>query len=81
MHVLSTLIPALGLFAHLGAARYTLADDYTKSFFDKFSFFTVREVLHLQGNVVLTSNFLGRRPDQWLRQLCGPTNCEQRGLD
>jgi hypothetical protein len=43
MHVLSTLIPSLGLFAHLSAAAYTLLDDYgtTDTFFDKFDFFTV----------------------------------------
>lgn len=43
MHVLSTLIPSLGLFAHLSAAAYTLQDDYgtTDSFFDQFDFFTV----------------------------------------
>lgn len=47
MHVYSTLIPALGLFAHLGTAAYTLKDDYgtTDSFFDKFDFFTVRAVI------------------------------------
>ena len=46
MHVLSTLIPSLGLFAHLSAAAYTLQDDYgnTETFFDKFSFFTVCSV-------------------------------------
>ena len=43
MHVLSTLIPSLGLFTHLSAAAYTLLDDYgnTDSFFDKFDFYTV----------------------------------------
>lgn len=43
MHVLSTLISGLGLFAHLIAAGYTLQDDYgtTDSFFDKFDFYTV----------------------------------------
>lgn len=43
MHVLSPLIPSLGLFAHLSAAAYTLQDDYgtTDSFFDKFDFYTV----------------------------------------
>ena len=43
MHVLSTLIPSLGLFAHFSAAAYTLQDDYgtTDSFFDKFDFYTV----------------------------------------
>jgi len=43
MHVLSTLILSLGLFAHLSAAAYTLLDDYgtSDSFFDKFDFFTV----------------------------------------
>jgi hypothetical protein len=43
MHVLSTIIPSLGLFAYLSAAAYTLRDDYgtTDSFFDKFNFYTV----------------------------------------
>jgi hypothetical protein len=43
MHVFSTLISGLGLFAHLIAAGYTLQDDYgtTDSFFDKFDFYTV----------------------------------------
>lgn len=45
MHILSTLLPALGLFAQLSVAAYTLRDDYgtTNSFFDKFNFFTVWE--------------------------------------
>lgn len=44
MHVLSTILPSLGLFAHLSAAWYTLKDDYgtTDSFFDKFNFYDVR---------------------------------------
>ncbi|KAJ5996062.1 hypothetical protein N7522_007722 [Penicillium canescens] len=42
MHVLSTLLPAVGLLAQLSAAKYSLKDDYgsTDSFFDKFNFFT-----------------------------------------
>ncbi|KAJ5157008.1 uncharacterized protein N7482_008108 [Penicillium canariense] len=42
MHVLSTLIPSLGLLAHLSTAAYTLQDDYgtTDSFFDNFDFYT-----------------------------------------
>ncbi|KAJ5084865.1 hypothetical protein NUU61_009444 [Penicillium alfredii] len=42
MHILLTLLPALGLFAQLSVAAYTLRDDYgtTDSFFDKFNFFT-----------------------------------------
>ncbi|KAJ5688633.1 hypothetical protein N7462_003025 [Penicillium macrosclerotiorum] len=42
MHALSTLLPTLGLFAHLGSAAYSLVDDYgnTDSFFDKFDFYT-----------------------------------------
>jgi hypothetical protein len=37
-----TLLPTLGLFAHLSSAAYTLLDDYgnTDSFFDQFDFFT-----------------------------------------
>jgi hypothetical protein len=43
MHVISTLLPAVGLLAQLSAAKYSLKDDYgsTDSFFDKFNFFTV----------------------------------------
>lgn len=43
MHA-STLLPALGLFAQLSTAGYTLLDDYgtDSSFFDKFEFYTVR---------------------------------------
>ncbi|KAJ5106257.1 hypothetical protein N7456_002932 [Penicillium angulare] len=42
MHVLSTLLPSLGLFAQLSTAAYTLLDDYgtDSTFFDKFSFYT-----------------------------------------
>ncbi|KAJ5803564.1 uncharacterized protein N7503_006014 [Penicillium pulvis] len=41
MHA-STLLPALGLFAQLSTAGYTLLDDYgtDSSFFDKFEFYT-----------------------------------------
>lgn len=74
MHVHSTLIPALGLFAHLGTAAYTLKDDYLggnpESFFEKFDFFTVRAVLNSQGNAGLTSIFTGPGPDQWPREIC-----------
>lgn len=47
MHLLSTL-PALGLFAHLSTAAYTLQDDYgtTDAFFDKFDFYTVRGIVY-----------------------------------
>lgn len=43
MHVLSTVLSGLGLFAHLSAAAYTLQDDYghNGSFFDMFDFYTV----------------------------------------
>lgn len=46
MHVLSTILPSLGLFAHLSAAAYTLQDDYghNGTFFDKFNFYTVCSV-------------------------------------
>ncbi|KAJ5977673.1 hypothetical protein N7501_001015 [Penicillium viridicatum] len=42
MHVLSTILPALGLLAHVSSAAYTLRDDYgtSDSFFDKFNFYT-----------------------------------------
>ncbi|KAJ5863508.1 hypothetical protein N7455_007576 [Penicillium solitum] len=42
MHVFSTLIPAVGLFAHLAVGAYKLQDDYGTSdeFFDNFDFFT-----------------------------------------
>ncbi|KAJ5893318.1 Endo-1-3(4)-beta-glucanase [Penicillium taxi] len=42
MHVLSTLIPCLGLFAQLSTAAYTIQDDYggNGTFFDKFNFYT-----------------------------------------
>ncbi|KGO66225.1 Concanavalin A-like lectin/glucanase, subgroup [Penicillium italicum] len=42
MQVFSTLLPALGLLAHVSSAAYTLSDDYgtTDSFFDRFEFFT-----------------------------------------
>ncbi|KAJ5179177.1 hypothetical protein N7492_002387 [Penicillium capsulatum] len=45
MHVVSTLLPVLGLFAHLSTAAYILQDDYTtsNSFFDKFEFFTEQD--------------------------------------
>ncbi|CAG8008649.1 unnamed protein product [Penicillium salamii] len=41
MHVLSTILPALG-FASLASAKYSLHEDYgtNGSFFDKFNFFT-----------------------------------------
>ncbi|CAL5872913.1 uncharacterized protein PFLUO_LOCUS7182 [Penicillium psychrofluorescens] len=41
MHM-HTLLPTLGLFAHLSSAAYTLLDDYgnSDSFFDQFDFFT-----------------------------------------
>lgn len=43
MYILPTLLSSLGLFAHFGAALYTLQEDYgsTDTFFDKFDFFTV----------------------------------------
>lgn len=43
MHVLSTILPALGLLAHVSSAAYTLRDDYgtSDSFFDRFNFYTV----------------------------------------
>jgi hypothetical protein len=46
MLIFSTLIPAVGLFAHLATAAYKLQDDYGTSdtFFDNFDFFTVRPV-------------------------------------
>ncbi|KAJ5943002.1 hypothetical protein N7516_003170 [Penicillium verrucosum] len=42
MHVLSTILPALGLLAHVSSAAYTLRDDYgtSDSFFDRFNFYT-----------------------------------------
>ncbi|OQE42416.1 hypothetical protein PENCOP_c004G05614 [Penicillium coprophilum] len=42
MHVLSTLLPTLGVLAHVSSAAYTLRDDYgtSDSFFDKFKFYT-----------------------------------------
>ena len=48
MHLLSTLVPALGLFAYLTTAAYTLQDDYgtTDAFFDKFDFYTVRAIVY-----------------------------------
>ncbi|KAJ5251267.1 CAZyme family GH16 [Penicillium chrysogenum] len=45
MHIFSTLIPAVGLFAHLATAAYKLQDDYGTSdmFFDNFDFFTATD--------------------------------------
>ncbi|CAG7949109.1 unnamed protein product [Penicillium nalgiovense] len=42
MHVLSTILPALGLLTQVSSGAYTLRDDYgaSDSFFDKFNFFT-----------------------------------------
>lgn len=53
MHIFSTLIPAVGLFAHLATAAYKLQDDYGTSdmFFDNFDFFTVRPVQMAQLNL------------------------------
>ncbi|KXG54560.1 Concanavalin A-like lectin/glucanase, subgroup [Penicillium griseofulvum] len=45
MHFISTLLPTLGLLAHVSSAAYTLRDDYgtSDSFFDRFKFFTDRD--------------------------------------
>jgi hypothetical protein len=53
MHIFSTLIPAVGLFAHLATAAYKLQDDYGTSdmFFGNFDFFTVRPVQMAQLNL------------------------------
>lgn len=50
MHVLSTILPALG-FASLASAKYSLHEDYgtNGSFFDKFNFFTVGLTLSRAG--------------------------------
>lgn len=47
MHISSTIIAGLGLFAQLSTAVYTLQDDYGRngSFFDSFNFYTVRSIL------------------------------------
>ncbi|PYH50049.1 glycoside hydrolase family 16 protein [Aspergillus saccharolyticus JOP 1030-1] len=47
MRAYTSLLTALGLTAQLGAATYTLFDDYTSSsFFDRFTFFTDTDPTH-----------------------------------
>lgn len=65
MHVLSTILLALGLLAHVSSAAYTLRDDYgtSDSFFDRFNFYTVcPSVLVLSACPIRNTHSLYRTP-------------------
>lgn len=82
MHVFSTLVPAVGLFAHLAVGAYKLQDDYGTSdeFFDNFDFFTVGSV-RMVSNEYMLNPAIGRGPNGGLCELCGPVNREPKWPD